>query len=102
MKYINCFNCKSYFYAIDQIPFTIWKMGKETESQYREVLQTGVEKRYVIRLPVVGPFCVGKTCLTRRLLRKEISDVTSTNGIEIMTQKCKVCLTDDTWIFSHG
>lgn len=77
-------------------------MGKEAESQYREVLQMGVEKRHVIRLPIVGPYGVGKTCLTRRLLRKEISDVASTNGIEIMTQKCKVCLTDDTWIFSNG
>ncbi|XP_076115645.1 uncharacterized protein LOC143083262 [Mytilus galloprovincialis] len=85
----------------DQIPLTIWKMGKEVENQYRDVLRSGVEKRYVIRLPIVGPFSVGKTCLTRRLLRKEISDVTSTNGIEIMTQKCKVCLTDDTWIFSN-
>lgn len=77
-------------------------MGKEVEHQYRDVLRSGVEKRYVIRLPIVGPFGVGKTCLTRRLLRKEISDVTSTNGIEIMTQKCKACLTDDTWIFSNG
>ncbi|CAC5381163.1 RHOB [Mytilus coruscus] len=71
------------------------------EKQYREVLQSGVENRYMIRLPVVGPSGVGKTCLTRKLLRKQISDVTSTNGIEIMTQKCKVCLTDDTWIFSE-
>ncbi|XP_071121311.1 uncharacterized protein [Mytilus edulis] len=92
---------KFQFSEDDQIPLTIWKMGKEAESQYREVLQTGVEKRHVIRLPIVGPYGVGKTCLTRRLLRKEISDVASTNGIEIMTQKCKVCLTDDTWIFSN-
>ncbi|XP_052067016.1 uncharacterized protein LOC127706426 isoform X2 [Mytilus californianus] len=76
-------------------------MGKAAEKQYREVLQSGVENRYMIRLPVVGPFGVGKTCLTRKLLRKKISDVTSTNGIDIMTQKCKVCLTDDTWIFSQ-
>ncbi|XP_063411013.1 uncharacterized protein LOC134693963 [Mytilus trossulus] len=85
----------------DQIPLTIWKMGKAAEEQYREILQSGVENRYMIRLPVVGPFGVGKTCLTRKLLRKQISDVTSTNGIDIMTQKCKVCLTDDTWIFSQ-
>ncbi|CAG2236534.1 unnamed protein product [Mytilus edulis] len=85
----------------DQIPLTIWKMGKAAEEQYREILQSGVENRYMIRLPVVGPFGVGKTCLTRKLLRKQIADVTSTNGIDIMTQKCKVCLTDDTWIFSQ-
>ncbi|CAG2236231.1 unnamed protein product [Mytilus edulis] len=83
----------------DQIPLTIWKMGKTADEQYREILQSGVENRYMIRLPVVGPFGVGKTCLTRKLLRKQISDVTSTNGIDIMTQKCRVCLTDHTWIF---
>ncbi|CAG2223090.1 unnamed protein product [Mytilus edulis] len=47
----------------DQIPLTIWKMGKEAEKQYRDILQSGVEKRYVIRLPIVGPFGVGKLVL---------------------------------------
>ncbi|CAC5366954.1 unnamed protein product [Mytilus coruscus] len=85
----------------DDIPLLIWKMGKESEEQYRKVLQSdGVEKRYVIRLPVVGPFGVGKTCLTRRLLRTELSNVSSTNGIEIMIRKCKVRVKDGTWIFS--
>lgn len=78
-------------------------MGKESEKQYRKVLQSdGVEKRYVIRLPVVGPFGVGKTCLTRRLLKTELSNVSSTNGIDIMIRKCKVRVKDGTWIFSNG
>ncbi|CAC5416398.1 RHOB [Mytilus coruscus] len=78
---------KFQFSEDDQIPLTIWKMGKAAEEQYREVLQSCVENRYMERLPVVGLFGVRKTCLTRKLLRKQISDVTSTNGIEIMTQK---------------
>ncbi|OPL33497.1 neuralized pats1, partial [Mytilus galloprovincialis] len=31
-------------------------MGKAAEEQYRDILQSGVENRYMIRLPVVGPF----------------------------------------------
>lgn len=77
-------------------------MGNTAEKQYIEVLQSGIEKRYVIRLPVVGPYGVGKTCLARRLIQKKISDVSSTNGIDIMTQKCKVRLADKAWIFSKG
>ncbi|CAC5424384.1 unnamed protein product [Mytilus coruscus] len=46
----------------------------------------------------VGPKKSGKTCLVRRLLRKAIEDVNSTNGVEIHFSKCKAKLGDMKWI----
>ncbi|VDI50650.1 Hypothetical predicted protein, partial [Mytilus galloprovincialis] len=83
-----------------QIPPVIWKMGKSAGALYKDILQAGTESRHCIRLMIVGPFGVGKTCLMRRLLKKGINDVKSTNGINIMVLRCKVRLSDETWIFS--
>ncbi|CAC5401747.1 unnamed protein product [Mytilus coruscus] len=84
----------------DQTPPVIWKMGKSAGALYKDILQAGTESRHCIRLMIVGPFGVGKTCLMRRLLKKGIKDVISTNGINIMVLRCKVRLSDGTWIFS--
>ncbi|XP_052084796.1 uncharacterized protein LOC127721991 [Mytilus californianus] len=84
----------------DQTPPVIWKIGKSAGALYKDILQAGTESRHCIRLMIVGPFGVGKTCLMRRLLKKDIRDVKSTNGINIMVLKCKVRLSDGTWIFS--
>lgn len=86
----------------DQTPPVIWKIGTSAVALYKDILQAGTESRHCIRLMIVGPYGVGKTCLMRRLLKKKIKDVTSTNGIDIMVFKCKVRLRDGTWIFSDG
>lgn len=77
-------------------------MWKKAGSLYKDILQGGMESRHCIRLMVVGPFGVGKTCLVRRLLKKNIKGVVSTDGINIMVQRCKIRLSDRTWIFSDG
>ncbi|XP_076080106.1 uncharacterized protein LOC143050885 [Mytilus galloprovincialis] len=84
----------------DQTPPVIWKMGKSAGDLYKDILQGGTEARHCIRIMIVGPFGVGKTCLMRRLLKKDIKDVVSTNGINIMVLRCKVRLSDRTWIIS--
>ena len=65
-----------------------------------EILKSGTERRYIIRIMIVGPFGVGKTCLLRRLLKKDIHDAISTNGIDI--SRCKVQLNNGRWIFDDG
>ena len=89
-------------YNKDDIPPIIWKMGQNAGHLYKEILLSGVEKRHVIRIMIVGPFGVGKTCLMRRLLKKDLKGVTSTDGINIMIMRCKVRLKDGTWMFSEG
>ena len=94
-------DCYSIYY-IGQIPPIIWKMGRNYSKLYIGILERGVERKYAIRIPIVGPFGVGKTCLLRRLLKKEIHDVESTDGINIMALRCKVRIKDRKWIFSKG
>jgi GTPase SAR1 family protein len=51
---------------------------------------------------IVGENGVGKTCLMRRLLGKDIDDVTSTDGIDVVIRKCKIRLSDGKWILNEG
>ncbi|CAG2252828.1 unnamed protein product [Mytilus edulis] len=55
------------------------------------------EKRYFVRTMIVGKETVGKTCLLRRLLKEDISDVTSTDGVDIVVRRCKINIEDGTW-----
>ncbi|CAG2218160.1 unnamed protein product [Mytilus edulis] len=55
------------------------------------------EKRYFVRTMIVGKETVGKTCLLRRLLKEDISDVTSTDGVDIVVRRCKINIDDGTW-----
>ncbi|KAL3854282.1 hypothetical protein ACJMK2_013556, partial [Sinanodonta woodiana] len=67
---------------------------------YRKALSNGKEKVYNIRIMVVGPYDVGKTTLTKRLLGKEVNicDRESTEGIDVQTECCKVSLATGEWI----
>ncbi|KAL3854599.1 hypothetical protein ACJMK2_013863 [Sinanodonta woodiana] len=67
---------------------------------YRKALSNGKEKVYNIRIMVVGPYDVGKTTLTKRLLEKDVNicDRQSTEGIDIQTECFKVSLATGEWI----
>ncbi|VDI52546.1 Hypothetical predicted protein [Mytilus galloprovincialis] len=47
---------------------------------------------------IVGKESVGKTCLMRRLLKEDISDVSSTDGVDIVVRRCKINIEDGKWI----
>lgn len=57
-----------------------------------------MEKRYYVRIMIVGKESVGKTCLVRRLLKESIDDVTSTDGIDITVHQCKIDIDDGKWM----
>ncbi|VDI56727.1 Hypothetical predicted protein [Mytilus galloprovincialis] len=56
------------------------------------------ENRYFVRTMIVGKETVGKTCLLKRLLKEDISDVTSTDGVDIVVRRCKINIEDGKWI----
>ncbi|CAC5377214.1 unnamed protein product [Mytilus coruscus] len=78
--------------AINHLP-------EEDKIRFNKLLQTEkTENRYFVRIMIVGKESTGKTCLLRRLLKKSISGVTSTDGVDIVVRKCKINIKDGTWI----
>ncbi|CAC5410390.1 unnamed protein product [Mytilus coruscus] len=82
----------------DMVPTEI-KLMADTRSVplYLKLLESGSEKKRDIRLVIVGKKGAGKTSLIKRLFSEENTDVTSTNGIEIHTIKCKAMTDDGIW-----
>ncbi|XP_071144486.1 uncharacterized protein [Mytilus edulis] len=70
---------------------------KKVVPLYLKLLESGSEKKRDIRLVVVGKKGAGKTSFVKRLFSEEITDVTSTNGIEIHRIKCKTMSDDGIW-----
>ena len=66
---------------------------------YKKALEEGKEPNYSIRLMVTGPYGVGKSTFTRRLLCQEvdINDRTSTDSIDVHVKKCEVSLETSSW-----
>lgn len=60
------------------------------------------EKRYFVRIMIVGKGSVGKTCLMRRLLEENIENVTSTDGVDIVVRQCKINIKDGSWTIDKG
>ncbi|XP_052096751.1 uncharacterized protein LOC127731935 isoform X4 [Mytilus californianus] len=82
----------------DIVPTEIKLMAdKRSVPLYLELLESGSEKKRDIRLVIVGKNGAGKTSLIKRLFSEENTDVTSTNGIEIHTIKCKAMSDDGIW-----
>ncbi|XP_052096689.1 uncharacterized protein LOC127731864 isoform X1 [Mytilus californianus] len=82
----------------DMVPTEIKLMAdKRSIDLYLKLLESGSEKKRDIRLVVVGKKGAGKTSLIKRLFSEENTDVTSTNGIEIHTIKCKAKADDGIW-----
>ncbi|XP_076116612.1 uncharacterized protein LOC143084091 [Mytilus galloprovincialis] len=82
----------------DEVPTEIKLMtDKRSVELYLKLLQSGSEKKRDIRLVIVGKKGAGKTSLIKKLFGEDITDVTSTNGIEICTIKCKAMSDDGVW-----
>ncbi|KAJ8302326.1 hypothetical protein KUTeg_021313 [Tegillarca granosa] len=83
------------------IPQEVLAMDKEWIDLYKQSLIKGKEKVHNIRVMVVGPEGVGKTVLTRRLLKHyvDINQRQSTNGIDVHIEKCGTRISDGTWEF---
>ncbi|XP_063408132.1 uncharacterized protein LOC134691514 [Mytilus trossulus] len=82
----------------EMVPTEIKLMAdKRSIDLYLKLLESGSEKKRDIRLVIVGKKGAGKTSLIRRLFGEDITDVTSTNGIEIHKIKCKAMSDDGIW-----
>ncbi|CAG2201022.1 unnamed protein product [Mytilus edulis] len=82
----------------EALPEAIRKLSEEDKARYNKLLQSEIsEKRYFVRVMIVGKETVGKTCLMRRLLKEKISDVTSTDGVDIVVRRCKINIEDGEW-----
>lgn len=66
-----------------------------------ELMQSSeTEKRYFVRIMIVGKETVGKTCLLKRLLKESTDGVKSTDGIDI--RQCKIDIEDGIWTIGKG
>lgn len=84
------------------IPPALLERNEKAVDIYKQCLKIGKERRNKVRIIVVGPKKSGKTCLVRRLLKKGIEDVKSTNGIKMHAFKCKEKLGDFERIGQEG
>ncbi|XP_033761570.1 uncharacterized protein LOC117343338 [Pecten maximus] len=89
------------FDAIEEkdLPAEILQMDQRSIQLYRECLEDKEEADYHIRVIVIGQTEVGKTTLTRNLLRlpeMKPPGTTSTDGVDI--HNSFVSLNDNTWI----
>ncbi|XP_071147416.1 uncharacterized protein [Mytilus edulis] len=77
----------------------VLQLSEEDKTSYKKLMQTSkTENRYFVRTMIVGKETVGKTCLLKRLLKEDISDVTSTDGVDIVVRRCKINIEDGKWI----
>ncbi|XP_045191531.2 uncharacterized protein LOC123548390 [Mercenaria mercenaria] len=78
-------------------PDEIEKMDPDDMKLYKRMLEHGQVKTYNIRLMFVGLYGAGKTSTARRIMGKEINDVTSTDGIDVHTGRCKIDIRNKKW-----
>ena len=64
-------------------------------------MQRKTEKSRYIRVIIIGKNGVGKTSLLRRLLNEGIEDVKSTDGVDIVTHRCKISMNGE-WKVEKG
>ena len=83
-------------YGIDPALIRMIKTSKEL---FNEVLKLGMEENYDIRVMAVGQAGVGKSTLTRRMLKLpvKIKEYNSTNGIEVHIHCCQIDLDTGKW-----
>ena len=86
-----------------ELPPEILRMDKQSVALYKKALEEGNEKDYSIRIMVIGPYGVGKSALTKRLLCQDvdINERNSTDGIDVHVKKCKVSLETSEWIIDN-
>lgn len=84
------------------LPPSIKKMDESAINAYREALEEGSENYNHVRVMVVGYHGAGKSSLTKRLLRENVEEVRSTDGVEIFTKRGRFQLSDHAWIKYDG
>lgn len=111
--YLHSFNLISFFndlisrithvVLVAVLPDNTEHLSRENTVLYDELLQSSEnEKRYFVRMMIVGKENVGKTCLLRRLLKDSIDDVSSTDGIDIVVHRCKINIENGAWTIGKG
>ena len=75
------------------------QVTKSSFNLFNEILKQGTEENYDIRVMLVGRAAVGKTTLTRRLLRLPVNlkNYDSTNGVDVHIHSCDIQLDSGTW-----
>lgn len=84
------------------LPPSIKIMDESAINAYREALEEGSENYNHVRVMVVGYHGAGKSSLTKRLLRENVEEVRSTDGVEIFTKRGRFQLSDHAWIKFDG
>ncbi|XP_052097390.1 uncharacterized protein LOC127732395 isoform X4 [Mytilus californianus] len=80
------------------LPEAINQLSEVDKIRYIKLLQgSKTENRYFVRIMIVGKESAGKTCLLRRLLKEGISDVSSTDGVDIVVRRCKINIENGKW-----
>ena len=74
-------------------------MDERSVELFKRALQKGKYKSYFLRIMVIGHFGVGKTTLTKRLMREnvKINECNSTEGIDIYVSRCHYDSQKRTW-----
>ncbi|VDI60269.1 Hypothetical predicted protein [Mytilus galloprovincialis] len=67
--------------------------------RFKTLVEKGSEQRHYVRIVVVGEQGAGKSCLVHRLLDKDITDVVSTDCLDIQVNACGVDLDTAEWCF---
>lgn len=79
------------------------RMDEEDRQAYATLIQSSkTENRYFVKIMIVGKHSVGKTSLLRKLLKEDITDVKSTDGIDIHIHRSKVNIQNGNWIIEKG
>lgn len=85
------------------LPQVINQLPEEDRIRYVKLMEdSATERRYFVRIMIVGKEGVGKTCLLRRLLNESIDDVYSTDGVDIVVRRCKINIHDGEWTIEKG
>ncbi|CAC5390356.1 unnamed protein product [Mytilus coruscus] len=70
-----------YDLEVKVLPEAINQLSEEDKIRYYKLMQSSqTENRYFVRVMIVGKGYAGKTCLLRRLMKENISNVSSTDG----------------------
>lgn len=78
-------------------------LSEKDRNKFKQLMSSSkTEKRYFLRIMIVGKEAVGKTCLLKRLLKESILEVKSTEGVEIIVRQCKINIQDGKWIIGKG
>ncbi|VDH97162.1 Hypothetical predicted protein [Mytilus galloprovincialis] len=81
------------------LPEHVKRLKDEDKNKYIKLMESEKkEKRYFVRIMIVGKERAGKTCLMKRLLNKRFNkNEPSTDGVEIVVQRCKINIHNGKW-----